>query len=139
MSPRFAGEHCWPFGQQLLQLLASGVRQPLRHPLESDVCSTCVGWRLLARAAVCLLPPATWTASCLRHSIGAGPHKQTNHKAYGDDLQYICFPNKRSFRGPGGVGRGLENVWRPKPVYGNWPRCLPRCLPMEHVAHRIVH
>ena len=30
-------------------------------------------------------------------------------------------PSKRSFRGPGGINRGLESATRPKSVRGNWP------------------
>ena len=34
-------------------------------------------------------------------------------------------PNKRSFRGLGGVGRGLDSVTAPKSVRGKWPLWSP--------------
>ena len=37
--------------------------------------------------------------------------------------------NKRSFRGPGGVVRGLDSVSRIKSVRGNWPLWPPGSLP----------
>ena len=34
---------------------------------------------------------------------------------------FMYPPNKRSFRGPAGVGRGLDSVSGPKLVRGSWP------------------
>jgi hypothetical protein len=44
-------------------------------------------------------------------------------------ISNVYSPNKRSFRGPGGVGRGLDFLRGPKSVHGNCPRCPPRCPP----------
>ena len=38
-------------------------------------------------------------------------------------------PNKRSFRGPGGVGRGLDSLRGPKSVHRNWPLWSPAWPP----------
>ena len=38
-------------------------------------------------------------------------------------------PNKRSFRGPGGIVRGLDSVARQKSVHGNWPMWSPAWSP----------
>ena len=38
-------------------------------------------------------------------------------------------PNKRSFRGPGGVGRRLDSRSGTETVRGNWPRWPPGGLP----------
>ena len=42
---------------------------------------------------------------------------------------FINSPNKRSFRGPGGVVRGLDSVRGPKSVHGNWPPLSPALSP----------
>ena len=40
-------------------------------------------------------------------------------------ITYIYFSNKRSFRGPGGLGRGLDLRNQPKSVRENWPLWPP--------------
>ena len=53
-------------------------------------------------------------------------------------LYTFTSPNKLSFRGPGGVGRGLDSVGRPKSVRGNWPLWSPvvsRGLPWSPVVY----
>ena len=42
---------------------------------------------------------------------------------------FIYSPNKRSFRGPGGVGRRLDSIRRPKSAHGNWPLWSPAWSP----------
>ena len=37
----------------------------------------------------------------------------------------IFPPNKRSWRGPGGIARGLDSVTVPKSVSGSWPLRSP--------------
>ena len=48
---------------------------------------------------------------------------------YYDFHYYYYSPNKRSFRGPGGVVRGLGSVRGPKSVHGNWPLWSPAWSP----------
>ena len=38
---------------------------------------------------------------------------------------YNLFPNKRNFRGPGGVGSRLDSRHGPKSVRGKWPLWPP--------------
>ena len=58
-------------------------------------------------------------------------------------MHYSHFPNKRSFRGPGGVSTGLDSFTGLKSVSGNWPLWSPvvswgasRGLPWPPVASR---
>ena len=37
----------------------------------------------------------------------------------------LYSPNKRGFRGPGGVGRGQDSLTRPNSVRRNWPLLSP--------------
>ena len=42
-----------------------------------------------------------------------------------DSVAQTCSPNKRIFRGPSDVVRGLDSVTTPKSVRGNWPLWSP--------------
>ena len=52
-----------------------------------------------------------------------------------------CSLNKRSFRGLGGVGRGIDSVGGPKSVRGNWRLWFPvvsRGLPWYATRREVI-